>query len=101
MRAHGNSASRPAALRAGIREVERRIEHRKGEIGIAWDSTLDRVTGQLSAQLISPGAILAAGLLGAAMQRDHRLRGLRILAILQTANALLRLLLTATSRAKA
>jgi len=48
-------------------------------------------------RMTSPGAILAAGLFGAAMQRDHRLHGLRVLAILQTANAGLRLLLTATS----
>jgi len=101
MRAHGSFATRPAALRAGIREVERRIGHSQGEIGIAWDSTLDSVTDHLRARLVSPGAILTAGLLGAAMQRDHRLRGLRILAILQTADAGLRLLMTATSRARA
>lgn len=101
MRAHGSSATRPVELRVRIREIEGRIGHRQGEIGMAWDSTLGRVTDHLRARVVSPGAILAAGLLGAALQRDHRLRGLRILAILQTADAGLRLLLTATSRARA
>jgi hypothetical protein len=88
-------------LRAGIRDVERRIGHRQDEIGVALDSTLNGVTRHLKTRLVSPGALLAAGLLGAAIQRDHRLRGLRILAILRTADAGLRLLLTATSRPKA
>lgn len=101
MKAHDSSATRAAALRSEIREVEHRIGQRQGEIGTAFNRTLDGVTGQFRAGLVSPGAILAAALLGAAMQRDHRLRGLRMLAMLQTADAGLRLLLTATARLKA
>jgi hypothetical protein len=56
------------------------------------------VADNVGQRMVSPGAILTAGLFGAALQRDHRLHGLRVLAILQMANASLRLLLTATSR---
>jgi hypothetical protein len=89
-----SSATSPAALRASIRDVEIRILRRHDDIAIALGNVADDV-GQ---RMVSPGTILAAGLFGAALQRDHRLRGLRVLAILQMANASLKLLLTATSR---
>jgi len=94
MSIHASSPTRPAALRASIQDVESRILRRRGDIGTAMGNAA-RSAGE---RMTSPGAILAAGLFGAAMQRDHRLHGLRMLAILQTANAALRLLLTATTR---
>jgi hypothetical protein len=50
--------------------------------------------------MVSPGALVTAGLIGAALQRDHRLHGLRMLAMLEMANATLRLLLTLSSRTR-
>jgi hypothetical protein len=90
----GGSSTRPAALRTSIRDVESRIRRRRGDIGAALGSAAHRAGEHMT----STGALLAAGMFGAAMQRDHRLHGLRMLAILQTANAGLRLLITATSR---
>lgn len=98
MRDHVIQASRPAELRSRICEVERRISHRQGEIGAALDDTLAGVTVRLKARLTSPGTILAAGLLGAALQRDHQFGGLKRLAILQAVDAGLRLMLAAPSR---
>jgi len=89
----GGAPTRPAALRTRIRDVESRIRRRRGDVGTALGSAAHRAGEHMT----SPGALLAAGLFGAAMQRDHRLHGLRMLAILQTANAGLRLLITATS----
>jgi hypothetical protein len=93
MSTQGRSPARPAALRASIRDVESRIRRRRANIGTAVGNAAQNAGEQMT----SPGALLAAGLFGAAMQRDHRLHGLRVLAILQTANAGLRLLITATS----
>lgn len=87
-----NKATGPAALRASIKGVEGRIDRRHGDLGTA----IGNVAHGAGQRMTSPGAILTAGLFGAAMQRDHRLHGLRMLAILQTANAGLQLLLTAT-----
>lgn len=84
----------PTALRANIRAVERRIRHRRASIRVAFRSIADNVADQL----ISPSTLIAAGLFGAALHRNQRLHGLRLLAILRTANAGLRRLLTATSR---
>ena len=81
-------------MRASIRELESRIRRRRAKLGTAMGDAAHHA----GAQMTSPGALLAAGLFGAAMQRDHRLHGLRVLAILQTANAGLQLLITATSR---
>jgi hypothetical protein len=93
MRGAGNSPSRPGALRASIRGVESRIRRRQGALGIA----LGHAAHDIGERILSPAAILAAGLLGAAIQRDHRLHIASILSILQTANTSLRLLLTLTS----
>jgi hypothetical protein len=97
MRVHGGFSPRPATLRASIRDVESRIRRRQGDIGIA----LGNVAHNIGERMLSPAMIIAAGLFGAAIQRDQRLRGLRILSILHTANAGLRLLLTVTSGTRA
>ncbi|MCP1676945.1 hypothetical protein J2T57_004119 [Natronocella acetinitrilica] len=93
MRGQGSSAIHHGALRASIRGVESRIRRRQGAIGIA----LGHAAHEIGERVFSPAAILAAGLLGAAIQRDHRLHIASILSILQTANTSLRLLLTLTS----
>ncbi|TVQ28006.1 MAG: hypothetical protein EA370_17155 [Wenzhouxiangella sp.] len=49
-------------------------------------------------KVISPASLITAGLVGVAMHRSERLNGLRILAIIQSANTGLRLLLTANSK---
>ncbi|MCC5860624.1 MAG: hypothetical protein JJT93_01775 [Gammaproteobacteria bacterium] len=86
--------TRPAALRANIRTVERRLKGRRNSISVALDGVADKTREQL----VSPPALLTAGMFGAAMHRSRALHGLRVLAVLQTANAGLQLLLTATSR---
>jgi hypothetical protein len=86
-------ATRPAALRVSIREVESRIHRRRSDISSAFGS----LANNIGERTISPGAIIAAGLFGVAIQRDSRLQGLIMLAILPLANAGLRLLLTVTA----
>lgn len=83
-----------AALKASIRDVESRIYRRRDDIGI----TFGVIVHNVRERIISPATIIAAGLLGAAIQRDHRLHGLRMLTILQSAYAGLRHLLFATFR---
>lgn len=87
-------ATRSGALKARIQTVEHRIQRRRDNISVAMDS----IAHNARSQLISPATLIAAGLFGAALHRSHQLNGLRMLAILQTANAGLRLLLTATSK---
>jgi hypothetical protein len=84
-------------LGARIRQAEHSITARRGRLGVA----LDGVTHSVGKRMVSPGTLLAAGLFGAALQRDHRLHGLRILAMLEAANAAMRLLLTLSSRPRA
>lgn len=88
---------RPAALRADIREVETRIRRHKGDMVVALGS----VTHTVGERMLSPVTIIAAGLLGAALQREKRLHGVRILSILHTANAGLRLINRLIARASA
>jgi hypothetical protein len=83
------------SLKPSIRQVEDRIATRRARFGVA----LDGVTDSVGKRMVSPGTLLAAALFGAALQRDHRLHGLRMLAMLEMANAGLRLLLTLSSRA--
>ncbi len=94
MSVRGRSATGPTALKTNIRAVERRIRHRRASIGVAFRSMADNVANQLT----SPSTLIAAGLFGAALHRSPQLNALRLLAILRTANAGLRRLLTATSR---
>ncbi|MFU8896156.1 MAG: hypothetical protein ACNA8J_07190 [Gammaproteobacteria bacterium] len=81
-------------LKSDIRQVEDRMAERRSQARLA----LDGVTHSVGTRMVSPGTLLAAGLFGAALQRDHRLHGLRMLAMLETANAAMRLLLTLSSR---
>jgi hypothetical protein len=83
------------SLKTDIRQVEDRMAERRSQVRFA----LDGVTRSVGKRIVSPGTLLAAGLFGAALQRDHRLHGLRMLAMLEAANSGLRLLLTLSSRA--
>lgn len=89
-----SAATRPASLKANIRQVEGRLLERRHRVSTA----LGGVAHTVGDGMVSPGAIFAAGLFGAFLHRDSRLKGLRLLTILQTANASIRLLLTMSSR---
>jgi hypothetical protein len=82
------------SLNTSIRRTEQSIAQRRGRLGVA----LVGVRHSVGQRMVSPGMLVAAGLFGAALQRDHRLNGLRMLALLEAANAGLRLLLTLSSR---
>lgn len=82
------------SLRASIRQVEQSIARRRGRLSVAFDGVKDAI----GERMVSPGVLVTAGLLGAALQRAQRLNGLRMLALLKTANSSLRLLLTLSSR---
>ena len=82
-------------MKSSIRETEHRIAQRRGRLSVA----LDGVTRCVGERMVSPGALVAAGLFGAALHRAHRLHVLQLLALLETANSSLRLLLTLSSRA--
>lgn len=73
-------------LKASIHQTERSIAQRRVRLGVA----IDGVRHAVRRRMVSPGALVTAGLLGAAMQRDHRLNGLRLLAVLEAANSGLR-----------
>lgn len=89
----GAASNRPAALKASIREVESRIRGRRAVIDRAM-ATAARSAGRWAT---SPEALLAAGVFGAVMERDHHVHGVQLLAILQKTNEGLRLLLAETS----
>jgi hypothetical protein len=82
------------SLKSSIRSAEDRIAGRRRRLRIA----LDGVKRSASKRAVSPGTLLAAGLFGAALQRDHRLHGLRVLAMLEAMNTGLRLVLTLSGR---
>lgn len=81
-------------LNSSIRQTESRIAERRDRLSDA----LGGVKESVGRRLISPGMLVTAALFGAALQKDHRLHGLRMLALFETANAGMRLLLTLTSR---
>lgn len=81
-------------LDSSIRQTESKINQRRDRLSDA----LGGVKQSVSSRLISPGVLCTAALFGAALQKDHRLHGLRMLALFETANAGMRLLLTLTSR---
>lgn len=81
------------SLKADIRRVEGRLIERRHRISTAFGG----VAHSVADGMVSPGAIFAAGLFGAMLHQDNRLRGLRLLTILQTANASMRLLMTMSS----
>lgn len=82
------------SLKANIREVEGRLIERRHRISDA----LSGVTNTARDNLVSPGMLFSAGLCGALLDRGSASAGLRLLTILQTANASVRLLLTMSSR---
>jgi hypothetical protein len=84
------------SLKSDIRQTERRIALRRGRLKIA----LDGVTDSIAKRMVSPGALVAAGLFGAALYQSHRLHGLRLLALLKATNTGLRLLRTPPSRTR-
>jgi len=93
MRFRSRSATRSAALTASIRDTENRLRRHQNDIGLA----LGNVAHIVRKRMTSPGAIIAAGLFGAALHREHRLHGLRALATLQAVNTGLRILFAVTS----
>lgn len=84
-------------LSSDIRHAEQSIARRRGNLRAA----LDGVTHGVGERMVSPPVLVTAGLVGAALHRDVRLHGLRMLALLETANAGLRLLRTLSSRTRA
>lgn len=95
MKDRSHAATRPAALRAKIRTVERRIGHRRDNIGVAMGS----ITHHVQDQMTSPVVIIGAGLVGVALHRGNLLRGLQPMALFRTANSGLRMLLQVASPA--
>lgn len=84
------------SLKGNILRVENRLYERRHHIS----SALGEVAQSVSNKMVSPGAIVAAGLFGAMLDGQNKWRGLRLLTILQTANASIRMLLTMSSRAE-
>ena len=84
------------SLKSSIRQAEHSIAERRARLGVA----LEGVTHSVGKRVVSPGALVAAGLFGAALHQSHRLHGLRMLALLDAANTGLRLLLTLSSRTR-
>lgn len=80
-------------LKANIRKVEGRLIERRHRISDA----LGGVAHTARNGMVSPVALLAAALFGASLDRASGLGGLRLLTMLQTANASLRMLLTMSS----
>ena len=78
MTSHDTSASGPKALKASIRDVELSIRRHRSRIAIA----LDGVSQDVGKKVISPGTVIAAALLGAALQQNLRLRGMHMLALM-------------------
>ncbi|TGG92829.1 hypothetical protein E4656_11930 [Natronospirillum operosum] len=85
---------RAASLRAQILVVEHRIRRRRGHI----DGAVGGITDNLRRQIISPAAVITAGVLGVALHRREWLSGSRVLAISQAVNAGLKLLMTTTTK---
>jgi hypothetical protein len=83
-------------LKSNIKKAERSIAQRRGRMR----DNLDGVAHTVGERMVSPGVLVAAGLFGAALQKDNRLHGLRMLALFETANAGMKLLLTLSSRTR-
>ncbi|MFU8822597.1 MAG: hypothetical protein ACNA8G_13705 [Gammaproteobacteria bacterium] len=84
------------SLKSSIRQAEHSIAQRRDRLSVA----LDGVRHSVGTRMVSPGALVTAGLFGAALHQNQRLHGLRMLALLETANTSLRLLLALSSRAR-
>ena len=83
-------------LKSDIRQTEQSIAQRRGNLRVA----IDGVTHSVSTRMVSPPVLITAGLFGAALNRDVRLHGVRMLALLETANAGVRFLRTLSSRTR-
>lgn len=70
------------SLKSSIRQAEQSIAERRARLGCA----VDGITHSIGKLMVTPGALVAAGLFGVALHRDHRLHGLRLLTILKAAN---------------
>lgn len=70
-------------LESSIRQAERSIAERRSRLGGA----VKGVKLSVSERMVSPGGLVAAGLLGASLQRDN---AVRMAALLQAINAGLR-----------
>lgn len=81
------------SLKNSIRETERDIVQRRDRLGVAFNG----VTRAVSTRMVSPGALVTAGLVGAALHRNKRMHLVRVLALLQAANAGLARLVTLSS----
>lgn len=77
------------SLKSSIRETERSIAQRRERLGIA----VDGVTRAISTRMVSPGALVTAGLVGAALHQNQQVHVLRVLALLEATNAGLRRLI--------
>ena len=77
-------------LKSSIRQTERSITQRRSRISNSFDG----ITDSVSARMVSPGALVTAGLFGAFLHRDNRLFGVRMLTLLETAKAGMPLLTT-------
>lgn len=89
----GTSSSSPTAMRSSISDVETRIRRRRADIVAA----IGNAARSAGARATSPEALIAAGLFGAALEREHQLHGLRVLEIIQKTSADLRPLVAAVS----
>lgn len=81
------------SLKDSIRATERSIALRRDRLGVA----VNGVTRSVSTRMVSPGALVAAGLVGAALHRNQPGHLVQVMALLQAANAGLLRLLTLTS----
>ena len=80
-------------LSSDIRQAEQSIAQRRGNLRVA----INGVAHSVSTRMVSPPVLVTAGLLGASLNRDVRLHGLRMLTLLETANAGVRFLRSLSS----
>ena len=81
------------SLKSSIRQTERSIAQRRGRISTDFDG----ITETVRKRMVSPGALVTAGLFGAFLHRDNRFLGVRMMTLLETAKTGLRLLTTLSS----
>lgn len=82
-----------SSLKADIRALEGRLIERRHRISDALSDVANTARGNM----VSPGAIFAAGLFGALLDRGTGAAGVRLLTFLQAANASVRLMLSMSS----
>ncbi len=86
------------SLKSSIRTTERSIELRHARLSVA----LDGATHSVGKRAVSPGTLVAAGLLfGVALHQYQRMHGSRMLELFGTANSGLQLLATLATQARA